>query len=178
MNFSPFFPIFVFCCFNHPAVVVHEVESCLFLRFLRFYKFVEIIFPSSFGSPYLSSCCGASVEARCASRKSFWSTFFQEGKQFWLPFATSVFCVFQSSMEPSVSPCVLRPPWCFIWCLRSNLPRFQWRLFLHRLPSGKIRRCPGLCLSFVLSPFRFLCRSYLHYLITPSYRCPHLFCWL
>ena len=47
--------------------------------------------------------------------------------------------------------------------------------FFHRHLPGKIRRCPGLCLSFVLSPLQFLCRSYLLCLFRLLVQCPRFF---
>ena len=53
--------------------------------------------------------------------KIFWSIFVPVGMLFYLPFATSVLCVFQSSKVSSFSSCSLRPLWYFSWCIQSSL---------------------------------------------------------
>ena len=66
-----------------------------------FKKFIEIVFPSSFGSPYLSSGFDFVVKTGMPVENSSCPSFFQVGKQFFLPFATFVFCVFQSNTVSS-----------------------------------------------------------------------------
>ena len=50
-----------------------------------------------------------------------WSIFLLVGMQFYLPYATSVFCVFQPSMVSSFSSCSLLLLWYFSWCIQSSL---------------------------------------------------------
>ena len=76
-------------------------------------------------------------QGRDASRRFFWSTFLVVRKRFFLPFATSVFCVFQSNTVSSVLSCVLQLLWCFSWCVQSNLLLFRWSQLLRRISSWK-----------------------------------------
>ena len=103
------FPFLVLFCFRHPAVIVREVVLCFFLCIFHFQEFVEVVFPSSFGSSYLSSSFNAFVR-----RKLFRTIFFRKGNNSSCHSPTSFFCVFQSSMVFFfVFPCALRPLWCF-----------------------------------------------------------------
>ena len=106
------FSFLVFLCFHHPAIIVHEVVLCLFLCFVCFQEFVETVFPPFFRSPYQSLGSDAVVKSRMPVENSP-GPFFQVGKQFFLPFATSVFCEIQSSMVSCVFAYVLQPLWCF-----------------------------------------------------------------
>ena len=51
-------------CFSHPVVVIHEVVSGSFFCFSWLRKFVVVVFPSSFGSSYQSSCLDLVVKSK------------------------------------------------------------------------------------------------------------------
>ena len=104
--FFVFFPFFVFFCLHHPAVVVREIVLYSFFFSLGFMNSLMSSSHLLLGLPtnllvlfLLSSPGSQSI--------FFWSIFLLVGMLFYLPFATSVFCVFQSSKVSSFSPCNL-----------------------------------------------------------------------
>ena len=107
-----FLPFFVFCCFCHPSVIVPEVVFCLFLRILCFQKFVEVVFPSSFGSPYLSSCFDTCVKPGCQSKTLLVHLF--SGREAIL-LAIRQFSLLCVSIQQRIFVflCVLQLLWCF-----------------------------------------------------------------